>query len=225
MLERINTKIDAKSIFDITKQLPPGKNVLNKPTGDFFYDEWKLEDKWLGTPVEDLLSQLPNHGEARVIVLSPGQSYCAHADIDDRWHVTLDAEQSYLIDLDNNKNYKLEVDDEVYVMDSGRIHTATNFGFKPRYQLVIRKLLKRNDLQDPVTAKIELIDPPYNVRYLFDKSFSILLNQLEKEGKINNFRRTNNNSIALDIEKEEVQQLIDLEKTCGFKYKIVYGKF
>ena len=39
MLERINTKIDAKSIFDITKQLRPGKNVLNKPTGDFFYDE------------------------------------------------------------------------------------------------------------------------------------------------------------------------------------------
>ena len=58
-----------------------------------------------------------------------------------------------------------------------------------------------------------------------DKSFSILLNKLEKEGKINNFRRTNNNSIALDIEKEEVQQLLDLEKTCGFKYKIIYGKF
>ena len=196
MLERINTKIDAKSIFDITKQLPPGKNVLNKPTGDFFYDEWKLEDKWSGTPVQDLLSQLPNHGEARVIVLSPGQSYCAHADIDDRWHVTLDAEQSYITDLENNKNYKLEVDNAVYVMDSGRIHTASNFGFKPRYQLVIRKLLKRNELQEPTNCTIELVDPPYNVRYLFDKSFSILLNKLEKEGKINNFRRTKNNTKA-----------------------------
>ena len=225
MLEKINTKIDAKSIFDITKQLPPGKNVLNKPTGDFFYDEWKLEDKWLGTPVDDLLGKLPNHGEARVIVLSPGQSYCAHADIDDRWHVTLDAEESYLIDLEHNKNYKLEVDNEVYEMDSGRIHTATNFGFKPRYQLVIRKLLKRHQLQEPTNCTIELIDPPYNVRYLFDKSFSILLNKLEKEGKINNFRRTNNNSIALDIEKEEIKQLLDLKNTCGFKYKIIYGKF
>ena len=225
MLERINTKIDAKSIFDITKQLPPGKNVLNKPTGDFFYDEWKLEDKWLGSPVDDLLGKLPNHGEARVIVLSPGQSYCAHADIDDRWHVTLDAEESYLIDLEHNKNYKLEVDNEVYEMDSGRIHTATNFGFKPRYQLVIRKLLKRHQLQEPTNCTIELIDPPYNVRYLFDKSFSILLNKLEKEGKINNFRRTNNNSIALDIEKEEIKQLLDLKNTCGFQYKIIYGKF
>ena len=110
-------------------------------------------------------------------------------------------------------------------MYSGRIHTASNFGFKPRYQLVIRKLLKRNELQEPTNCTIELVDPPYNVRYLFDKSFSILLNKLEKEGKINNFRRTNNNSIALDIEKEEVQQLLDLEKTCGFKYKIIYGKF
>ena len=220
MLERINTKIDAKSIFDITKQLPPGKNVLNKPTGDFFYDEWKLEDKWLGTPVEDLLSQLPNHGEARVIVLSPGQSYCAHADIDDRWHVTLDAEQSYLIDLDNNKNYKLEVDDEVYVMDSGRIHTATNFGFKPRYQLVIRKLLKRNDLQDPVTAKIELIDPPYNVRYLFDKSFSILLNKLEKAGKITNFRKVSDKEIEFVIENEEIPKIKEIQQSCGFKFEI-----
>ena len=47
------------------------------------------------------------------------------------------------------------------------------------------------------------------------KVFPILLNKLEKEGKINNFRRTNNNQIALDIEKDEVQQLIDPEKTCG----------
>ena len=220
MLERINTKIDAKSIFDITKQLPPGKNVLNKPTGDFFYDEWKLEDKWVGTPVEDLLSQLPNHGEARVIVLSPGQSYCAHADIDDRWHITLDAEQSYLIDLDNNKNYKLEVDDEVYVMDSGRIHTATNFGFKPRYQLVIRKLLKRNTLQDSVTAKIELIDPPYNVRYLFDKSFSILLNKLEKAGKITNFRKVSDKEIEFVIENEEIPKIKEIQQSCGFKFEI-----
>ena len=220
MLERINTKIDAKSIFDITKQLPPGKNVLNKPTGDFFYDEWKLEDKWSGTPVQDLLSQLPNHGEARVIVLSPGQSYCAHADIDDRWHVTLDAEQSYITDLENNKNYKLEVDNEVYVMDSGRIHTASNFGFKPRYQLVIRKLLKRNELQEPTNCTIELVDPPYNVRYLFDKSFSILLNKLEKAEKITNFRKVSDQEIEFVIENEEIPRIKEIQQSCGFKFEI-----
>ena len=45
--------------------------------------------------------------------------------------MTLDAEQSYIIDLENNKNYKLEVDNEVYVMDSGRIHTNPTLALNP----------------------------------------------------------------------------------------------
>ena len=31
------------------------------------------------------------HGEARVIVMESGQLFPSYADIDDRWHLTLDA--------------------------------------------------------------------------------------------------------------------------------------
>ena len=74
---------------------------MNKPTGDFFYDPWEVLPEYKGTAIEDLLKQLPDHGEARVIVMAPGKSYSVHADVDDRYHVTLDAEQSFLHDIEN----------------------------------------------------------------------------------------------------------------------------
>ena len=103
MLEVIATKINYKEIYNLVKNLPTGKNVLTKPRGDFFYDPHILNEEYKGTEIEKLLDLIPMHGEARVIVMEPGQSYSAHADIDDRWHLTLDADESYLVDLQNEK--------------------------------------------------------------------------------------------------------------------------
>ena len=33
------------------------------------------DNEYKGTAIEDLLKQLPDHGEARVIVMKPGESY------------------------------------------------------------------------------------------------------------------------------------------------------
>ena len=100
MLQKLETKTDSKILFDLVRHLPEGKNVLNRPTGNFFYDAWEVLPEYKGTAIEDLLKQLPDHGEARVIVMKPGESYSAHADIDDRYHITLDAEQSFLHDIE-----------------------------------------------------------------------------------------------------------------------------
>ena len=171
MLTVIRTKINYKEIYNLVKNLPTGKNVLTKPRGDFFYDPHILDEQYKGTEIEKVLDLIPMHGEARVIVMEPGQSYSAHADVDDRWHLTLDADESYLVDLKNEKMYKSIADGTLYLMDSGRLHTASNYGYKPRYQLVIRKRLKGRILDNPVYFNLTLIDPPYNARYLFDKSF------------------------------------------------------
>ena len=64
-------------------------------------------------------------------------------------------------------------DNICYHMDTSRIHTAANFGYKDRIQLVIRKLLTRHKLKDPVLIKIRPVDKPHNLRYLFDKHFFI----------------------------------------------------
>ena len=81
MLEVIATKINYKEIYNLVKNLPTGKNVLTKPRGDFFYDPHILNEEYKGTEIEKLLDLIPMHGEARVIVMEPGQSYSAHADI------------------------------------------------------------------------------------------------------------------------------------------------
>jgi|TARA_X000000368_G_scaffold175168_1_gene138106 16S rRNA G966 N2-methylase RsmD len=220
MLTVVGTKINYKEIYDLVKNLPTGKNVLTKPRGDFFYDPHILDEQYKGTEIEKVLDLIPMHGEARVIVMEPGQSYSAHADVDDRWHLTLDADESYLVDLKNQKMYKLVADGTLYLMDSGRLHTASNYGYKPRYQLVIRKRLKGRILDNPVYFNLTLIDPPYNARYLFDKSFSILLNRLEKEEKITNFKKISDKEIEFVIESEQITRIKELQRSCGFKFEI-----
>ena len=220
MLTVIRTKINYKEIYNMVKKLPTGKNVLTKPRGDFFYDPHILDEQYKGTEIEKVLDLIPMHGEARVIVMEPGQSYSAHADVDDRWHLTLDADESYLVDLKNEKMYKSIADGTLYLMDSGRLHTASNYGYKPRYQLVIRKRLKGRHLNNPVFFNLTLIDPPYNARYLFDKSFSILLNRLEKEEQITNFKKISDKEIEFVIENEQITKIKELQRSCGFRFEI-----
>ena len=220
MLTVIRTKINYKEIYNLVKNLPTGKNVLTKPRGDFFYDPHILDEQYKGTEIEKVLDLIPMHGEARVIVMEPGQSYSAHADVDDRWHLTLDADESYLVDLKNEKMYKSIADGTLYLMDSGSLHPASNYGYKPRYQLVIRKRLKGRHLNNPVFFNLTLIDPPYNARYLFDKSFSILLNRLEKEEQITNFKKISDKEIEFVIENEQITKIKELQRSCGFRFEI-----
>jgi len=224
MLTKTNIKTSSKEIYDLVKHLPEGKNILNEPTGKFFYDPWQLKSEWQDTALDDLLKQIPDHGEVRVIVLKPGESYFAHADIDDRYHLTLDAEQSYLIDIENEKMYPTIPDDTVYLMNTGVLHTASNYGYKNRYQLVIRKRLdSTNELHESVLVMMSVKDPVYNLRYLFDSSFSRLLNRLAKEECISNFDRINETTIKFSLEKENITELLKMQQMCGFKIEILYG--
>jgi len=224
MLQKLDTKTDSKIVFDLVKHLPEGKNVLNKPTGDFFYDPWKLLPEYENTMVDELLKQLPDHGEVRVIVLKPGESYSAHADIDDRYHVTLDAEQSFLHDIENEMMYPTKPDNTVYLMNTGVLHTASNYGYKNRYQLVIRKRLPHNSMiKDPRQVVLTVKDPVYNMRYLFDSSFSKLLNKMAKQGNINSFAKINDTTVKFLCENEKINDLLKMKMICGFKIEIVHG--
>jgi hypothetical protein len=76
--------------------------TINQPTGDFFYDDWELKSEYKDTAIEHIYSSLPKRkGEARIISLSGGEAYSSHADIDDRYHLNLSGDRSFLIDLDN----------------------------------------------------------------------------------------------------------------------------
>ncbi len=76
-----------------------GKWDINEPTGNFFYDPWRLKKQYWDTSIIELFDQLGPVGQAKVIIINPGQNYLGHGDIEDRYHITLQGEESYLIDL------------------------------------------------------------------------------------------------------------------------------
>lgn len=165
------------------------KLVLNEPTGDFFYDQWKIKPDLSTTVWNSLLNTIPDKiGEARIITLEPGETYMAHSDIDDRYHLNLQSQQAYLIDLDNHEMHLLETDCYWYLMDAGRTHVASNFGSIDRIQLVVRKLLqksKSSTLQNISISPKKLI---HDYRYRFDKNISPFLNYANKNGLLDNFK-------------------------------------
>ena len=73
MLTKTGITHSSKEIYNLVKHFGPGKNVLNEPTGDFFYDEWKLLPEYKGTSLEELLTKLGKVAAARINVMKPGE--------------------------------------------------------------------------------------------------------------------------------------------------------
>lgn len=190
MIEKLNISIDPKTIKEALSLMPSFdfRVSINEPTGDFFYDPWKIKSEFQGTIWETLLSTLPYQcGEARIVNLSPGESYLSHADIDDRWHLALTNEKSYLINLDSEVMYSCTVG-EWQAMDAGVLHSAVNFGSVDRIHLLVRKLLTRATLVNPIKYKIQAkTEHLVPHRYIFDEFYSPILNKLNKENKLTDF--------------------------------------
>jgi hypothetical protein len=202
----LNEAIHAMPIFS-------DRLALNKPTNQFFHDPWEIKDQFKNTVWEKVLDSLAvPKGEARLIKLPTKSCYTGHADIDDRWHLTLVSQKSYLIDLDTDTMYNTNDSGCWYNMDASKRHTAANFGNDDRIQLVVRHLLPIVNLKDPVTISIEDNPKEEESRYIFDDVVSPRLNILSKEKLISNISATVN-SITFDIERSASQQLIDLVST------------
>lgn len=192
---------------------------LNTPTGDFFYDKWKISDQFKNTVWEKVLEYLPLEiGEARLMKLEPGSAYYSHADIDDRYHLNITGEKSYLVDLDNNVLHPVNNNGYWYEMDAGRRHSAVNFGNKTRIQLVVRKLLQKNILKDPVAVKISLENPKHDYRYMFDDIYSPKINQLIKDKLVDSFS-IKKEQVYFNIEKSLLDDLNSITPE-GFKVTV-----
>ena len=185
--------------------LEKGKHDLTVPSGDFFYDPWVLLEEYKNTVWESIWNSLPiDTGQARIIVMESPSCYTQHADIDDRYHLNLSGDQDYLIDLDNQQMHKLVKDGIWYEMDAGRLHTAISIGEHIRMQLVVRKLLTRNILNDSVSVKITAGGS--NPRYSFDNTMSVWLNRASKNKTISNFKQSEA-SVYFDVEQSSLEEL------------------
>lgn len=166
--------------------------TLNKPTGSFFYDGWEIKEEFSNTHWAKVLETLPyTIGEARIIKLKPGESYMAHADIDNRWHLNLTGEQSYLINLDDQKMHKQSTDGHWRYMFADKIHTASNFGNVDRLQLVVREPLKHSTFNNLVQVTVVPAYEQFDYRYQFDKLISPWLNLRNQECALDDFTFTN----------------------------------
>lgn len=184
------------------------KTSLNTSTGDPFYDPWTLKQEFIGSVWEKLIAPLGlNIGEARIIVLDSPSGYTQHADIDDRYHLNITGEGSYLLDLNDLKIHPLVSDGIWYTMNAGKLHTAIAVGKKHRIQLVVRKLLTHSVLVNPINVKLTQVD--INSRYDFDNSISSWLNQAVKRNILDNFR-IEGNSALFAVENEYLYELITI---------------
>jgi hypothetical protein len=102
-----------------------------------------------------------------------------------------------------------------YEMDAGILHTAASFGEHKRIQLVVRKLLIKNQLIDPIAVSITATGE--NPRYKFDNALSPWLNKANKNNTISNFQYLNS-TVKFEIEKKH---LSDLKNRCldNFTFK------
>lgn len=192
---------------------------INSPTNNFFYDPWQLKSEFATPKIIQLFDQLGPIGQAKIVIIKPGQSYMAHADVEDRYHITLQSDQSYLIDLKHNQMYATQVNNKCYLMNTDRIHTAANFGYKDRIQLVIRKLLIHHPLKNSchVHIKPAVLDEPFNQRRLFDEHILCWLNLANKRRIIDNFNPMGEDvELQFDLEQHYVPELQQQIAQCGF---------
>jgi hypothetical protein len=214
MFQTIKIPVE-RSLIDQAKTLIPDIDFrlsINQTAGNFFYDPWVIKDEFKNSVWEKILDTLPyEKGEARLIKLDPGTCYIGHSDIDDRWHLSINASDSFLIDLNNNTMFKTEVDYTWHYIDAGVKHSAVNFGNKPRVQLVVRKLLNKGIISNPVNIRITLKNIIEERRYIFDSVISPWLNKYNKLNKIKNF---NPEDLKVEFTTEEflLTELSDLIK-------------
>lgn len=213
MLTKTKHKVEQQLIDQALDQLPTidFRLSINQPTGNFFYDEWKLKDEFIGTAWETLYNSLPERkGEARIIKLDPRETYASHADVDDRWHLNLSGKYCYLINLDHNIMHPLERDGIWYSMDARPRHTAVNFGNRVRYQLVVRKLLTASTNKKLVEVKItSVLHDLEDARFDFDNRFSSVLNLANKDNALKNFSYSTS-CVNFDIDPWYVSRLLML---------------
>jgi hypothetical protein len=218
MITPLAYTVDADLLAKATALYYTGKNSINKPTGRFFYDAWELKDEYKGTVWEEILATLPvTIGEARIITLKPETSYPVHADIDNRYHLNLQGESCYLIDLENSVMHPVSQDGIWYNMDAGRLHTASNFGRADRVQLVVRQLLTDNKLIDPVNVTISVGGSSEDdSRFIFDQRVSPWMNRANTAKLLTNFRYENS-QIKFTVERIAINDLGAIVATTDFK--------
>lgn len=207
MIEKTQFAVPLELIKQAKISIPTlnSKLTINNASGRFFYDPWQIKKEFKNTVWETILNTLPfSVGEARIIQLQHGTCYMSHCDIDDRYHLNIEGQYSFLIDVDSQKMFPTVADGVWYTMNAGIRHVAANFGSTSRFQLVVRHLLNDAVLNDPVTVEIKPIC--VNPRFEFDDIVSPCINQLNKLFRLADFTILED-GVKFKLEKDCLKEL------------------
>jgi hypothetical protein len=221
MLKKLEENFAVQSIVEQVEKMPFFDKFvqLNETDeGRLLNGPYRIKSEFIGTPLGNVLEKLGNIGEARLLKLKPGESYMAHSDPDDRLHMSIITnEYTRIIDLEENKMYHLPVDGSVWLMDTGPIHVASNFGAHDRIHLNIRVLLP--DVKEGYTRFI-VEGGDYDWKHVIQVSITRWINRALKEGRLTGLRKINDREILINPRDQEcLDELIQVGESAGFTIK------
>jgi hypothetical protein len=226
MLFKLPQKFSITPIVDQVNSLSFDKRIdLNSPTGQFFNDPWKTLPEFESTPIGEVLNSIGSVGQARLLKLESAQSYTAHSDPDDRMHLAIVTNPySFLVDIDEQKLYHLPVDGQLWYMDTGKIHVASNWGARTRIHLNVRVLLPKLDAAKPV-MKIKIIDGDYDWKQIAYTPIMSIINKGIKDNKITGFKAIDEkhvhlNTLEPDVFKTAIEKIRETGVIIDYQYCI-----
>lgn len=198
----------------VSKFLFDKRLTLNYTEGKLLNGPYKLLPELVGTPLGNMLSSLGNIGEARLMKLGSAETYTAHSDPDDRYHLAIETNpQAYLIDLDAGELFHLPADGRVWHMDTSPAHVAANFGARPRIHLNIRLLLP--EFKSP-GYMLSINGGDYDWK---QESYTILMslfNRYIKNSRITGFEKIDDRRVLLNCNPSILDTPIQQLKAKGF---------
>jgi len=221
MLKKLDQAFPIDPIIEQVNALPYFERYIQlneTDEGRLFNGPYRTKPEFVGTPLGNVLEALGNVGEARLLKLKPEASYMAHSDPDDRLHMSIITnEYCRIIDLEANQMYHLPVDGSVWLMDTGPIHVASNFGAHERIHLNIRVLLP--DVKEGwVRFTVEGGD--YDWRHIIQISITRWMNRALKEGKMTGIRKLSDREMLVNPrDQEAIDELVRVGEQAGFTIK------
>jgi hypothetical protein len=204
MLTNFNKKFPIEPLIEQVNSLGDfGKSLLlNDCKGKLLSGPYETKSEFQNTPLGDVLASIDNPGEARLLRLTPSETYSAHADPDDRFHVAIITNPfAYLLDFTNEKFYHLPADGSLWYMDAGVVHIAANFGPRDRIHLNIRIPLP--SFTSPGYS-LKLSGGDYDWKQESYIEIMTFFNRAIKLGDITGFEKVNDREVLLNCSDLEI---------------------
>lgn len=219
MLKRLGIKFPIQPIIEQVQSLDFEKRLeLNETSGPLFSGPYITKPEFIGTPLGDVLEALKNPGEARLLKLHSAETYTAHADPDDRIHLSIITNSySYLQDLTDNQIYHLPADGELWLMDTSKIHVAANFGGRERIHLNIRVTLP--SFTSPGVL-LTFTGGDFDWKQELYISFMGYINTAIKQGLITGIEKVSDRELKLNGNPDAIQHISKSAINAGFGVSI-----